>query len=136
MRKREREQPEGGNPFSRFQPSKEHPWEAVPTSEGLRGGSGWASGERGVLAARSGRGSEKLLRLQGDLDLHVWEEIDPKIYKEVFKSILLVSRVRLRFECHLLLREESLRSRGDRSEVAMEDGSGRLLLRAGYDDEL
>ncbi|KOM37121.1 hypothetical protein LR48_Vigan03g050200 [Vigna angularis] len=73
-------------PF-RFQPFQEHPWEAALTSEGLRGGSGWASGEMGVLAARSGRGSEELLRLQGDLELHVWEEIDPKIYKEVFKRI-------------------------------------------------
>ncbi|KOM55879.1 hypothetical protein LR48_Vigan10g177100 [Vigna angularis] len=82
----------GGTLSSIFQPSKEHPWEAIPTSVWLRGGSGWASGERGVLAARSGRRSEELLRLQGDLDLHIWEEIDPKIYKEVFKRILQNAR--------------------------------------------
>ncbi|WVZ04480.1 hypothetical protein V8G54_025286 [Vigna mungo] len=40
-----------------------------------------------------------------------------------------------RVEYSALLRV-SLRSRGDRSEVAMEDGSNRLLLRTGYDDEI
>ncbi|KOM37122.1 hypothetical protein LR48_Vigan03g050300 [Vigna angularis] len=65
---RESFQKKGTLPPFRFQPFQEHPWEAAPTSEGLRG-------------------SEELLRLQGDLELHVWEEIDPKIYKEVFKRI-------------------------------------------------
>ncbi|WVZ00732.1 hypothetical protein V8G54_026801 [Vigna mungo] len=40
-----------------------------------------------------------------------------------------------RVEYSALLRV-SLRSRGDRSEVAMEDGSNRLLLRTGYDEEI
>ncbi|WVZ26446.1 hypothetical protein V8G54_004990 [Vigna mungo] len=40
-----------------------------------------------------------------------------------------------RVEYSALLRL-SLRSRGDKSEVAMEDGSNRLLLRTGYDDEI
>ncbi|KOM31994.1 hypothetical protein LR48_Vigan01g155000 [Vigna angularis] len=93
---------------------------------------------------------EELLRLQGDLDLHIWEEIDPKIYKEVFKRILQNARTSNFGESKLDVRSisarpnsgrpiserSSLRSRGDRSEVVMEDGSGRLLLRAGYDDEL
>ncbi|BAU00621.1 hypothetical protein VIGAN_10223100, partial [Vigna angularis var. angularis] len=35
---------------------------------------GWASCESGVVAARSGRRSGEILKLQGDLDLLVWRK--------------------------------------------------------------
>ncbi|KAG2405873.1 uncharacterized protein HKW66_Vig0051280 [Vigna angularis] len=53
---------------------------------GLEEDLSWASGDDGVLASRAGKGSEELLKFLEDLDLHVWEEIDPKTYMEVFKS--------------------------------------------------
>ncbi|KOM58347.1 hypothetical protein LR48_Vigan11g138100 [Vigna angularis] len=52
---------------------------------GLEEDLSWASGDDGVLASRAGKGSEELLKFLEDLDLHVWEEIDPKTYMEVFK---------------------------------------------------
>ncbi|KOM55293.1 hypothetical protein LR48_Vigan10g118500 [Vigna angularis] len=121
---------------------------------------GWASCESEVVAARSGRGSGELLKLQGDLDMHVWEEIDPKFYKGSLQegvsgfslesgAILQNSaeRAYVQFcvrplmmidprtfvqtvsELKIAFGDNSLRSRGDRSEVALEDDSGRLLLR-------
>ncbi|KOM42763.1 hypothetical protein LR48_Vigan05g036700 [Vigna angularis] len=42
---------------------------------------GWASCESGVVAEGSGRRSGELLKLQGDLDLHVWRKMDHKFYK-------------------------------------------------------
>ncbi|XP_052736409.1 uncharacterized protein LOC128197761 [Vigna angularis] len=39
---------------------------------------GWTSCESEAVAVRSGRGGGELLKFQGDLDLHVWKEIDPK----------------------------------------------------------
>ncbi|XP_052723305.1 uncharacterized protein LOC128197669 [Vigna angularis] len=77
----------GREPFLPFSPVQRAPMGSCSNlGRGLEEDLSWASGDDGVLASRAGKGSEELLKFLEDLDLHVWEEIDPKTYMEVFKS--------------------------------------------------
>ncbi|XP_052726472.1 uncharacterized protein LOC128194722 isoform X2 [Vigna angularis] len=78
-REREREQPRE-EPFLSFSAVQRAPMGSCSNlRRGLEEDLSWASGEDEVLAPRAGRGSEELLKFLEDLDLHVWEEMDPKI---------------------------------------------------------
>ncbi|KOM39017.1 hypothetical protein LR48_Vigan03g239900 [Vigna angularis] len=94
---------------------------------GLEEDLSWASGEDEVLALRAGRGSEQLLKFLEDLDLHVWEEMDPKILQRKSTREFLQNARSSNFgESKLDVRPNSARPNSDRPTSERSSNSGEI----------
>ncbi|KOM46673.1 hypothetical protein LR48_Vigan07g037700 [Vigna angularis] len=87
---------------------------------------GWTSCESEAVAVRSGRGGGELLKFQGDLDLHVWKEIDPKFTWKSSREFLQNARSSNFGESKLDVRPNSARPNSGRPISKRSSNSGEI----------